>query len=113
MMCKYRGETPLSQRWMAETMIKAGFYMRWPWGTPSRHLIFTPILVCNHRSHSTPRPYATSTGNHSSPSLRAAAGRLGLRRFGEKISGDLWGKIIFHGNYRSFKFNIQTSVSKN
>jgi hypothetical protein len=25
MMCKYRGETPLSQRWMAETMIKAGF----------------------------------------------------------------------------------------
>jgi hypothetical protein len=29
-MCKYRGETPLSQRWMAETMIKAGFYMRWP-----------------------------------------------------------------------------------
>jgi hypothetical protein len=31
MMCKYRGETPLSQRWIAETMIKAGFYMRWPW----------------------------------------------------------------------------------
>jgi hypothetical protein len=31
MMCKYRGETPLSQRWMAEAMIKAGFYMRWPW----------------------------------------------------------------------------------
>jgi UDP-N-acetylmuramate: L-alanyl-gamma-D-glutamyl-meso-diaminopimelate ligase len=30
MMCKYRGETPLPQQWMAETMIKAGFYMRWP-----------------------------------------------------------------------------------
>jgi hypothetical protein len=29
MLCKHRGETPLSQWWMAETMIKAGFYMRW------------------------------------------------------------------------------------
>jgi hypothetical protein len=33
MLCKYRGETPLSHRWMAETRIKAGFFMRWAWKT--------------------------------------------------------------------------------
>jgi hypothetical protein len=26
MLCKHRGETPLSQRWMAETMVKAGLH---------------------------------------------------------------------------------------
>jgi hypothetical protein len=44
MMCKYRGETPLSQRWMAETMIKAGFYMRWPWAASGTALTNIPIF---------------------------------------------------------------------
>jgi hypothetical protein len=42
MMCKYRGETPLSQQWMAETMIKAVFYMRWPWGIHEAPLTNSP-----------------------------------------------------------------------